>query len=120
MSAAMLSLVIVAAPMIAAAPAPASATEAFRSSVTTVSLANSTKGSESKFFGVEVSNRRLRAENQTSLAGVLEDGPTAKLMGLGYVVHLLFDIRELPKTLFFLCWVWVVRRISVLEREMTP
>ena len=114
MSAATLSLVIV------AAPALASATEAFRSLVTTVSPANATKGFESKFSGVEVSNRRLKAKNQTSLAGVLEDGPMAKLMGPGYVVHLLFGIRELPKTLFFLCWVWVVRRISVLEREMTP
>ena len=103
--AAMLSLVIVAAPMIVAAPALASATKAFRSLVTTVSPVNATEGSVSKFSGVEVSNRRLKAKNQTSLAGVLEDGSTAKLMGPGYVVHLLFGIRELPKTLFFLSWV---------------
>ena len=35
---------------------------------------------------MEVSNRRLRVENQTSLAGVLKDGLSAKLMGPRYVV----------------------------------
>ena len=71
--------VLAAAPAIA--PAPVSAI-AFGSLVTTAS-----EGSGSKFSGVEVSNRRLRAENQTPLVGVLEDGSSAKLMGPGYVVH---------------------------------
>ena len=66
----MVLLMSVAALVIMAAPALVSATE----------------GSRSKFSGVEVSNRRLRAENQTPLAGVLKDGSTAKLMGPGYVV----------------------------------
>ena len=71
--------VLAAAPAIA--PAPVSAI-AFGSPMTTAS-----EGFGSKFSGVEVSNRRLRAENQTPLAGVLEDGSSAKLMGPGYVVH---------------------------------
>ena len=105
MSIATLVIAVTPSLVIVATPALASATEAFRSLVTMVSPANATEGSESKFSGVEVSNRRLKAKNQTSLAGVLEDGLTTKLMGPGYVVHLLFGIKELPKTLFFLSWV---------------
>ena len=77
--------VLAAAPAIAAAPV--SAIKAFGSPVTTVAPMSASEGSGSKFSGVEVSNRRLRAENQTPLAGVLEDGSSAKLMGPGYVVH---------------------------------
>ena len=84
-------LMSVAAPVIAVASMIAAAlmstTEASGSLWTTVSPVSATEGSGSKFSGVEVSNRRLRAENQTPLAGVLEDGSSAKLMGPWYVVH---------------------------------
>ena len=46
-----------------------SVTEAFGSPVTKVAPMSATEGSGSKFSCVEVSNRSLRAENQTLLAG---------------------------------------------------
>ena len=72
--------------------APASATEAFVSSVTTVALASAMEGSSFGFSGVEESNRRLKEETQTLIAGILKVGLTAKLMGPGYVVS--FDLRH--------------------------
>ena len=71
--------------------APASATEAFVSSVTTVALASVMEASFG-FSGVEESNRRLKEETQTLIAGILKVGLTAKLMGPGYVVS--SDLRH--------------------------
>ena len=54
--------------------------------MTTVALASATEGSNFGFFGVVVTNRRLREETQTPIASVLRVGTMTKLMGLGYVV----------------------------------
>ena len=55
-----------------------------------MALASATEGSNFGFFGVVVTNRRLREETQTPIASVLRVGTMTKQMGLGYVVS--FDL----------------------------